>query len=101
MRTTMTGNEACAYGAMLARVDVVAAYPITPQTHIVEDLGLNHAIWMWDPAWEPWTNEVNVMNYRFGQNSLNRKDELPNPLMDILQEYWQLNSLRPSDFYSD
>jgi hypothetical protein len=56
---------------------------------------------MWDPAWEPWTNEVNVMNYRFGQNSLNRKDELPNPLMDILQEYWQLNSLRPSDFYSD
>ena len=50
---------------------------------------------------ESWTNEVNVMNYRFGQNSLNRKDELPNPLMDILQEYWQLNSLRPSDFYSD
>ena len=71
------------------------------QLLLFEERGLNHAIWMWDPAWEPWTNEVNVMNYRFGQNSLNRKDELPNPLMDILQEYWQLNSLRPSDFYSD
>ncbi len=38
MRTTMTGNEACAYGAKLARAEVVAAYPITPQTSIVEKI---------------------------------------------------------------
>ena len=38
MRTTMTGNEACAWGALLANVDVVAAYPITPQTSIVEKI---------------------------------------------------------------
>jgi pyruvate ferredoxin oxidoreductase alpha subunit len=34
----ITANEAVAYAARLARVDVVAAYPITPQTSIVEKL---------------------------------------------------------------
>jgi len=32
------GNEAAAYGAKLARVEVVAAYPITPQTELVSAL---------------------------------------------------------------
>ncbi|HID60323.1 MAG TPA: pyruvate ferredoxin oxidoreductase, partial [Hadesarchaea archaeon] len=34
----MTGNDAVAMGAKLARVKVVSAYPITPQTAIVEKL---------------------------------------------------------------
>jgi pyruvate ferredoxin oxidoreductase alpha subunit len=32
------GSHAAALGAKLANVDVIAAYPITPQTHIVQDL---------------------------------------------------------------
>lgn len=38
MRKVMTGNYASAYGAKAARARVVAAYPITPQTSIVEKL---------------------------------------------------------------
>ena len=38
MRMVMTGNYASAYGAKLARTEVIAAYPITPQTSIVEKL---------------------------------------------------------------
>ena len=34
----LTGNEAIAYGVRLARPKVIAAYPITPQTTIVETL---------------------------------------------------------------
>lgn len=34
----ITGNYAAAHGARLARVQVVSAYPITPQTSIVEEL---------------------------------------------------------------
>lgn len=34
----MEGNEAAAYGAKLARVEVVAAYPITPQTELISTL---------------------------------------------------------------
>ena len=32
----VTGNYAAAYGAMASKVDLIAAYPITPQTFIVE-----------------------------------------------------------------
>lgn len=32
----MTGNKAAAWGARLARAEVVSAYPITPQTTVVE-----------------------------------------------------------------
>jgi pyruvate/2-oxoacid:ferredoxin oxidoreductase alpha subunit len=38
VRVVMSGNYAQSYAARLARVDVVAAYPITPQTTIVEKL---------------------------------------------------------------
>jgi len=34
----LSGNQAAAYGVLLARPDVVAIYPITPQTPLVEEL---------------------------------------------------------------
>lgn len=34
----ITGNAAAAYGARLCRPDVIASYPITPQTEVVEQL---------------------------------------------------------------
>ena len=37
-RKVMMGNHAVSYGAMLARTQVIAAYPITPQTQVVEEL---------------------------------------------------------------
>ncbi len=37
-RTVVTGNEAAAYAAVLARVQAIGCYPITPQTLIVERL---------------------------------------------------------------
>jgi len=36
MRKVITGNHAAAYGAKLSNVGVIAAYPITPQTTVVE-----------------------------------------------------------------
>jgi pyruvate ferredoxin oxidoreductase alpha subunit len=38
-RRLLTGNAAAAWGARLARADYVPAFPITPQTEIVETLG--------------------------------------------------------------
>ena len=43
-RKLLTGNAAAAWGARLARVDYVPAFPITPQTEIIEALL---------PAYEP------------------------------------------------
>jgi pyruvate ferredoxin oxidoreductase alpha subunit len=39
-RTLLTGNGAAAWGARLAKVDYVPAFPITPQTEIIETLSL-------------------------------------------------------------
>jgi len=36
MKKVIAGNHAASYGAMLSRSEVIAAYPITPQTQIVE-----------------------------------------------------------------
>jgi len=38
MRKVLTGNQAVAHAVLLAGVQVVAAYPITPQTSIIETL---------------------------------------------------------------
>lgn len=37
-RSLLTGNAAAAWGARLARVDYVPAFPITPQTEIIESI---------------------------------------------------------------
>jgi len=36
MKQVIMGNHALSYGAMISRVQVIAAYPITPQTQVVE-----------------------------------------------------------------
>src|SRR5512139_3536517 len=38
MKKLMMGNHAAAYGAKLAKAEVIAAYPITPQTQTVEKI---------------------------------------------------------------
>ncbi len=38
MKKVIMGNHAVSYGARLSRVEVISAYPITPQTQIVEEL---------------------------------------------------------------
>jgi len=38
MQKILTGNQSTAWGAMCARAQVVSAYPITPQTTVIEEL---------------------------------------------------------------
>jgi pyruvate/2-oxoacid:ferredoxin oxidoreductase alpha subunit len=38
MEKVIMGNHAVSYGVQLSRAQVIAAYPITPQTQIVEML---------------------------------------------------------------
>ncbi len=39
IRKLLTGNGAAAWGARLARIDYLPAFPITPQTEIIETIG--------------------------------------------------------------
>ncbi len=38
MKKVMMGNHAVSWGVQLSRAEVISAYPITPQTQIVEEL---------------------------------------------------------------
>jgi pyruvate ferredoxin oxidoreductase alpha subunit len=38
VKTVLTGNHAVSWGVLLGRAEVIAAYPITPQTQVVEAL---------------------------------------------------------------
>src|SRR4030067_857278 len=38
MKTVIEGSHAVSFGVMLSKVQIISAYPITPQTHIVEKL---------------------------------------------------------------
>ncbi len=40
MKKILVGNHAVSWGVMLARAEVISAYPITPQTAIVEELSV-------------------------------------------------------------
>ncbi|MBI9049747.1 MAG: cellulase family glycosylhydrolase [Anaerolineaceae bacterium] len=64
---------------------------------IFEELGLNYALWVWDPDWPPWNEGVNGFNFRYGENPSNT-EETPNEFQDVIVEFWARNEVRPSDF---
>jgi hypothetical protein len=63
---------------------------------LFEERGINHALWVWDPSWEPYTSEVNAFNFRFGPNPNNHTNVSSSELMDVIRSYWSKNTLRPS-----
>ena len=58
----LTGNGAAAYAALLCRPDVVAAYPITPQSEVVETLATFHANGILDAEFVTTEGENSVQN---------------------------------------
>lgn len=66
------------------------------QMTLFEARGMNYALWAWDPAWDPWTEEVNAFNIRFGPDHRNHED-VENALLDVITRHWARNSVRPSD----
>ncbi|MGD2253740.1 MAG: cellulase family glycosylhydrolase [Anaerolineales bacterium] len=65
---------------------------------LLEDRGINHALWAWEVSWEPYAEEVDAFNFRFGTDPDNREDVIPNELLDIITSYWSRNQVRPSTF---
>ena len=64
---------------------------------LFEELGLNHALWVWDPDWPPWNEGVNVLNFRFGPDPENATD-MDNELQSVIIDFWARNTVRPSNF---
>ena len=69
-RIGMEGSFAIAEAARLADVDVVAAYPITPQTHIVERLAEMVANGELDASYVPVESEHSAMSACLGSSAV-------------------------------
>lgn len=66
------------------------------QMDLFEQRGMNYALWVWDPSWEPWTEEVDAFNFRHGPDPNNHTDVESSDLMDVIAEYGGRNTVRPS-----
>ncbi|MBN1875210.1 MAG: cellulase family glycosylhydrolase [Anaerolineae bacterium] len=66
------------------------------QMDLLEQRGLNHALWMWDPSWVTWTQHLNAFNFRFGPDPENLTDVPTNALQTVIVEHWEQNTARPS-----
>jgi pyruvate ferredoxin oxidoreductase alpha subunit len=62
MIKVITGNAAAAYGAMLVSPDVIAVYPITPQSEVIEKLAEFHAEGVFDAELITVEGENSAMN---------------------------------------
>ncbi|MBW2030216.1 MAG: pyruvate synthase subunit PorA [Deltaproteobacteria bacterium] len=58
----ITGNAAAAFGAMLSRPEVVALYPITPQSEVAEEMAKFHAEGLLDAEMVEVEGENSAMN---------------------------------------
>jgi pyruvate/2-oxoacid:ferredoxin oxidoreductase alpha subunit len=61
-RKVITGNGAAAHAALLCRPDVVAAYPITPQSEVIEQLAKFRADGLLDAEYVTVEGENSAMN---------------------------------------
>ena len=90
-RTPLAANE---FGPM--RWQPGAADYMRDQMDLFEGRGMNHAFWVWEPAWEPWTEEVSAFNFRHGPDPDKHTDVASSELIDVITEYWGRNTARPS-----
>ncbi len=72
-----------------------AAAFMDDEMDLFQQHGMNHALWVWDPAWEPWTEEVDHFNFRHGPNPSNHTGVASSDLIDVIVEHWGRNTIRP------
>jgi hypothetical protein len=74
-----------------------AAAFMADQMDLFEQRGMNYALWSWDPAWEPWTEEVDAFNFRYGPDPDHHADIASSDLMNVIRAHWARNTVRPSN----
>lgn len=70
MRLVDTGNHVAAHAARLARVEVVSAYPITPQTQVIEEISRFISEGEMDCEYIPVESEHSAMAAMIGSASM-------------------------------
>ena len=62
---------------------------------LFEERGMNHALWDWNPSWEPRASDNDEFDIRFGPDPSNHTNIQSSDLMNTIIDIWQRNSVRP------
>jgi uncharacterized protein YkwD len=68
------------------------------QIDLFEDMGMNHALWLWEASWEPRAEMNDNFNFLHGPDPDHHADVPSSDLIDVILQYWGRNTIRPSDF---
>ena len=64
------------------------------QMDLLEQRGINHALWLWESSWPPIQKEIDAFNFRHGPDPDNHTD-VESDLLDVIVEHWGCNTVRP------
>ena len=80
----------------VTRYEPGAAAYLNDLMGLLENRGLNHALWSWAPAHVLDYGDTQEFEYRLGPDIDNRTREVPNDLIDVIMRYWAKNTVRPA-----
>jgi cysteinyl-tRNA synthetase len=78
-----------------------AAEFMDDQMDLFERRSMNHALWMWDPAWQSWATEEDAFNFRHGPDPHNHTEVETSELSQAILRHWGRNTVRPSNAISE
>ncbi|MEO1645682.1 MAG: cellulase family glycosylhydrolase [Chloroflexota bacterium] len=68
---------------------------IHAQMEALEGRGINHALWAWNPSWQPFDSVVDAFDYWHGSDANHHSEVQSTPLTNIIIENWSRNDFRP------
>jgi hypothetical protein len=60
---------------------------------LFEERGWNHALWVWNPSWEEWNEEVDAFNLMHGPDPNNHSDVESSDLIEAIKNNWAHNTI--------
>ncbi|HJQ23156.1 MAG TPA: cellulase family glycosylhydrolase [Blastocatellia bacterium] len=64
------------------------------QMRLIEAMGANHALWLWETSFPL---DYDEFNFRRGPDSRNHRDVQTSALIEVIKADWAANAVRPSD----
>ncbi|GAG52346.1 unnamed protein product, partial [marine sediment metagenome] len=67
------------------------------QMNAFEELGVNHALWLWEAVWEPRAELNDDFNFLHGPDPDHHAEVSSSELIDVIVQHWGRNTVHPSD----
>jgi len=74
-----------------------AADFVADEMELLEERGINHALWQWQSSWEPLQEENDSFNFRHGPDPDHHADVNSSDLIEVIKSNWSKNIFRPSN----